>query len=110
MDHLKNAGAFTSKNYAIKKAPKEINLLGEKSKPEPAQHIINFPGGAVEVSRTTDGNYWAHIIISDSQHQCGQHVGEIVGSRLTSDNGVEALPDEPNIKQVAVLIKPVKEA
>jgi len=98
--------AFTCKNYPIKKAPKKITLLGEREKPEPATHIINFPGGAIEISRTSEGNYWAHIIISDSPHQCGQHVGEIIDSRITSTNGVCSIPDYEGIKQIAVLIKP----
>ena len=34
------SGAFTAKNYNIKKAPKKITLLGDRTKPEPAQHII----------------------------------------------------------------------
>lgn len=46
-------------------APEKITLLGSKQKPEPAQHIIEFPGGAIEVSRCSDGvHYWAHIHIN----------------------------------------------
>ena len=57
-------GAFTCKSYIVGKAPKHIKLLGDKTQPECAQHIIEFPGGAIELSRTSDGNYWAHIIIN----------------------------------------------
>jgi hypothetical protein len=38
-------GQFTVKNYQIAKAPKLIRLLGDKTKPESATHIIEFPGG-----------------------------------------------------------------
>lgn len=100
--------AFTTKNYPIAKAPREIRLLGEKEKPEPASHIINFPGGAIELSRTSHGDYWAHILISDNPHACGQSAGEIIGSRITSDHGVAAIPAAPNIRQIALLIRPVK--
>ncbi|MHB1265894.1 MAG: hypothetical protein ACYC1S_16015, partial [Gemmatimonadaceae bacterium] len=59
---------FTAKNWPITSAPKRIELLGDRMKrPEPAQHIIEFPGGAVEVSRTSDGSYWAHIIVHRGQ-------------------------------------------
>ena len=41
---------FTSVNMLIEKAPRRIELLGDKTlRPEPAQHIIEFPGGAVYV-------------------------------------------------------------
>jgi hypothetical protein len=36
----------TTRNYLIDRAPKRIELLGDKTKrPEPASHIIEFPGG-----------------------------------------------------------------
>ena len=55
----------TTKNFLYGKAPRKIELLGDKTiRPEPATHIIEFPGGAIELSRTTDGNYWAHIIVN----------------------------------------------
>lgn len=105
---------FTCKNMMIKKAPAKIELLGDKTKrPEPAQHVIEFPGGAIEVSRTSDGNYWAHILINrqfaDADFE-GMHnrYGEIVDSRITADGDVMDIPDYPNITQVAVLIKPVR--
>lgn len=41
---------------------KVVTLYGDKTRAtEAAQHIINFPGGSVEVSRHSDGSYWAHI-------------------------------------------------
>ena len=99
----------------IKKAPAKIELLGDKTKrPEPAQHIIEFPGGAIELSRTNDGNYWAHILINqqfmDNDFN-GMHnrYGEIVDSRITTDGDVVYITDYPNITQIAVLIKPVLE-
>ena len=106
--------AFTTKSYTINKAPAKIELLGDKTKrTESAQHIIEFPGGAIELSRTTDGNYWAHIIVNrqyaDGDFQ-GMHnqFGEIVGSRIDYDGmNSEDIADYPNVTQIAVLIKPV---
>lgn len=104
--------AFTCKNFFLSKAPKKIELLGDKTKrPEPAQHIIEFPGGAVEISRTTDGNYWAHIIVnrdwadSDMKGLRGA-IGEVVGGRIDTPNGVISIPGgHENITQIAILIK-----
>jgi hypothetical protein len=38
-----------------------ILLQGDPRKPEPIHTQIVFPGGKIEVTRTTDGDYWAHI-------------------------------------------------
>lgn len=38
-----------------------ILIEGNRASPEPSTAIIRFPGGRVEVSRTTDGAYWVHV-------------------------------------------------
>lgn len=104
--------AFTAKNFQMAKAPKRIELIGDKTKrPEPAQHIIEFPGGAIELSRTTEGNYWAHIIVHTGEPQDwteGRQSarGEIVGSRLDKDRAIVDFVNGDDIAQIAVLIKP----
>lgn len=104
---------FTVKSFQIKEAPPKISLIGDKTKrPEPAQHIIEFPGGAIELSRTTDGNYWAHIMVnhkfsdSDMQGLYGAF-GEIIGARVDSEETTFPLPIA-EITQVAILIKPIR--
>jgi len=104
--------AFTAKNYPITRAPRRITLLGDKTKrPEPAQHIIEFPGGAVEVSRTSDGHYWAHIIV----HATGQVLGDdgslresvrgrVVASRVERESGLGEIGDAETVTQIAVLV------
>ena len=101
--------AFTCNVHMFDHAPKKIRLLGDKDKkPEAAQHVIEFPGGAIELSRTTDGNYWAHIIVN-RQHRLddcdGLHAAfeQIVGVRI---DGVYSLPEHDEINQVALLIRP----
>lgn len=110
------SGAFTAKSYQAGKAPKRIELLGDKTKrPESAQHIIEFPGGAIELSRTTDGCYWAHIIVNrgdvvdDSEGRTSAR-GAIVESRIgrSYPNGVDGIESQDDIEQIAVLIKPVR--
>lgn len=111
------ADLFTAREMTLGKAPARIDLLGDKTKrPEPAQHIITFPGGAIELSRTSDGNYWAHILINRDWatadtpgfHEC---IGEVVGSRLdTSSGSIDRLPRESEVRQIAVLVKPLRGA
>ena len=111
----------TTRNYLIDGAPRLIELLGDKTRrPEPATHIIEFPGGAVELSRTSDGNYWAHIIVNrdfalpgDIEGMEGAY-GEIVGSRIdyefpTEPNIVE-IPAAQQVRQIAILIRPRRES
>ena len=108
---------ITTRNYLIDRAPQRIELLGDKTKrPEPAAHIIEFPGGAIELSRTTDGNYWAHIIVNrdfalpDEIEGMERAYGEIVGSRIDyeypAEPNVIEVPGAQNVRQIAILIRP----
>ena len=88
----------------------------KKRKAEPAQHVIEFPGGAVEVSRLEDGSYWAHIIINQDQLYSGPHKGRasargsVVDSRIDwAERRLEhipGLPDGASLTQIAVHIVP----
>ena len=42
-----------------------IIFKGDHVVPEPSTGVIKFPGGHVEVSRTSDGKYWAHIAVDN---------------------------------------------
>lgn len=108
---------FTARAMTIGTAPARIDLLGDKTKrPEPAQHIITFPGGAIELSRTSDGFYWAHILVNrgwatDDTPGFHERIGEVVGSRLDTSSGViDRLPRENEIRQIAILVKPLRRA
>jgi hypothetical protein len=89
--------------------------MGDKTKrPEPAQHIIEFPGGAVEISRTTDGCYWAHILVTQNNvcddllpGRSGAY-GVVVDSRVQRCDGsqIESIERTELLEQVAVLIRP----
>jgi hypothetical protein len=104
----------TAKSWPIGKAPKQLTLYGDKKrKPESAEHIIEFPGGAIELSRTSDDEYWAHIIINrgwiDSD-QTGIHAarGEAVDARIDSAVGVLDVPNAEAMTQIAVRVRAVK--
>jgi hypothetical protein len=106
----------TVKSFMYGDAPKKVELLGDKVvRPEPATHIIEFPGGAIELSRTTDGNYWAHIIVNrdftvDDTRGLRAAYGKIVGSRIDyefpCDPNIVAVPRAQRVRQIAVLIQP----
>jgi hypothetical protein len=107
--------AHTCVNDLFGEAPAKRVLKGDKKKPEPGTHIIEFPGGAIELSRLKDGSYWAHIIVNRGQALVdlpgmGAAKGSVVSSRIDwGGRGVAAippLPDEAKLTQLAVRIMP----
>lgn len=119
MIHTDINAKFTCKFFYMDKGgkkhpPKEIKLLGEKTKPEPAQHIIEFPGGAIEVSRCSDGvHYWAHIHINQfwADRDCDglfSTYAEVVDSRINNGKTISEIENQQDVVQIAVLIKPIK--
>jgi hypothetical protein len=82
---------------------------GDPKKPECGTAIIKFPGGHVEVTRTSDNKYWAHL--------CVDETAEIVNSRMSYHPEAEKfgniyeIPLAEHIYQMAVLIDgPYQEA
>jgi len=75
---------------------------GDTRTPEPSTGIIKFPGGHVEVSRTSDGQYWAHIAVDHPQN--------IISSRIDYDrdgwgeHGIPDIPAQERIQHIAVLV------
>ena len=70
--------------------------------PEPSTGVIKFPGGFVEVSRCSDGQYYAHI--------CADDESIITESRIDYDydgylkNGIPSIPDNDKIKKLAIKV------
>jgi ribosomal protein S8E len=92
---------------------KVIELKGNPKNPESAQHIIKFPGGSIEVSRTTEGNYWAHIEVNRNPPSAdGGGVresarGRVAESRVSYEgaSAVSSIPDHGEITHMAVLVE-----
>ena len=105
--------AFTAQSHVLDRAPARITLLGDTRRPESAQHIIEFPGGAIAVSRLSDGSgHWAEVTtntqapIPDSRGLHGA-VGRITDTRLAyavpGGRADEVLCE--GLMQVAVLVR-----
>lgn len=73
-----------------------IDIQGDKRNPEPTTAIIKFPGGHVEVSRCSDGSYWAHLTRNDGGSE--EPAGEIVSSRI--DLAREGAADGRNVVEI----------
>lgn len=52
----------------------QITFKGDKRRPEPSTGVIKFPGGHVEVSRCSDGSYWAHIEFADPKNNAESRI------------------------------------
>lgn len=73
-----------------------ITFKGKKTSPEPGTAVIKFPGGHVEVTRCTNGDYWAHIEVESPEN--------ITASRLdyTSEAWAElgTIPNVPHANEI----------
>ena len=90
----------------MKHENKLIEVFGDKhKKAEPIHHTIAFPGGHINVTRTTDNEYWAHIwvnteqVLEDHEHS---KTGDIKKIRFDTAEGVKTIEAETN--HFAVLI------
>lgn len=104
--------AHTCINDQYGRAPKRRILQGDKARPEPGTHIIEFPGGAMELSRLDDGSYWAHIAVYRGRGiKADQNTyGTVVDSRIDwAERRMEDIPhvpDEAHLTQLSVRIMP----
>lgn len=79
-----------------------VEFKGNRNNPEPSTAVIKFPGGHVEVSRTTDGKYWAHLAVVAADN--------IADSRIEYEYeawkalGIPELPMGNQVKKIAILI------
>lgn len=65
-------------------------IEGDIRRPEPGSAVIRFPGGFAEVTRCTDGTYWAHVQ-ADGAVPTESRVRYDYGSYL--QHGVSEIPD-----------------
>lgn len=87
-------------------------LLGDpKVRIEKPYTIVLFPGGDVEIARTSDGDYWVHVAVRGDP---GQPTGRITRARLDhraryNNEGNAALQsaiDAEDVEHVAFLVTP----
>lgn len=101
-----------------------VELRGDRRNPEPESFRVVFPGGDVDVVRTTTDDYWVHVrvnVAGDLHAQEDLVVGQLVDARLdiqgrhASDVNVGDFAD-PGLYHLAVRVAraavaaPTKEA
>lgn len=106
---------LTARVEQLGQAPARRTLLGDPKRPESAQHVIEFPGGAIAVTRLSDGSgYWAEITVNTQPPVpgvAGLHgaTGAIDDTRLAYavDGGRVDRVSTEHLVQVAVLVREV---
>lgn len=88
---------------------KVFKIIGNPKNPEPAEHRIEFPGGTVNITRCSDGDYWAHILVNRQQaipdtNGMDSALAEVIESRVTCSTGVLDI-EATGISQIAVKIR-----
>ena len=82
-----------------------INLKGDKFKnPEPETCVIKFPGGHVEVSRTTDGNYWMHLSVDNPKNVIDSRIDYDFEGYSKAEVKIPSIPHEEHIQHIAVMV------
>jgi hypothetical protein len=92
-----------------------IRIHGDPRNPEPESVRIAFPGGDVEVVRTGDGDYWAHVRVDkpgQGHWQPGDVEGRVVDGRqdVVGKHAAESHPGElanPGLYHLAVRVAKV---
>ncbi len=76
-----------------------VFFKGDRRNPEPSTGVIEFPGGHVEVSRCTDGTYWAHIAVIDGVNIVDGRIDRSDRTQSASD-----LEDHQKINHIAIRV------
>ena len=69
-----------------------VVFKGNIKNPEPSTGVIKFPGGHVEVSRCSDGTYWAHVSVVDGSN--------IIAGRIDRAGQVQSVATLENYDKV----------
>ena len=76
---------------------------GDLSNPEPSLGVIKFPGGYVEVSRCSDGSYYAHISADKADTVLDSRID--YSPEYASKNGIPSIKDHNQVTHIAMKIK-----
>lgn len=81
-----------------------LTFRGNKKNPEPSTGVIKFPGGYVEVSRTSDGSYWVHTRINETAEIVGSDIEYKPGKDIEEYGDIPTMPPQERIEKLAVKV------
>ncbi len=86
-----------------------IVFKGNVNNPEPSSGIIKFPGGCVEVTRTSDGKYWIHTERTDNSEIINSILDYKYDKKTKIKNRLQKIHNHENIKKMSLLISETEE-
>lgn len=86
-----------------------IAFKGNPKSPEPHLGVIKFPGGFVEVSRTSDNQYWAHITVNESAKITDSRLDYNYETSQEIDEQIPPIPHEDGLVKIAIKIEGIFE-
>ncbi|MBA1305899.1 hypothetical protein [Stutzerimonas stutzeri] len=81
----------------------QITFKGDPRNPEPSTAVIRFPGGHLELSRCTDGSYWAHLEVVSPENVVDSRVDYTVEAHRTLGE-IPRLPMANQVKKIALKV------
>ena len=82
-----------------------MTFKGDIKNPEPTLGAVKFPGGMVEVSRTSDGSYWAHLSVEDDAILEGSRVDYRYQLEPENAGHIPGIPGEEYIQKLAIRVR-----
>lgn len=87
-----------------------VLIEGNRASPEPSTAVIKFPGGHVEVSRTSDGAYWVHFSADGAANIVDSRVDysheEYARRVRAGEPSTSPIPAAAAVVHMAVLMRP----
>lgn len=84
-----------------------IIFKGDPKTPEPALGSIEFPGGRVEVSRTSDQQYWVHVSIAPEKSFITDSRIDYTPEAYAKYGDIPDIPAHEEIAHLAVKMKKI---
>lgn len=81
-----------------------VVFQGNPKNPEPGSAIIKFPGGHVEVTRTSDNRYWAHVEVENPENTHDSRIDYNHDGYVATNGSIPDVPHADKIKHMAILI------
>lgn len=79
-----------------------VVFKGDPARPEPVTGVIKFPGGHVEVSRCSDGTYWAHLTVSGEKITGSRFDFSMPDHAEPTFRTIRDIPDHERITKIAL--------
>jgi len=80
-----------------------IEFKGDKRNPEPGTAVIKFPGGHVEVSRCSNGDYWAHVEVVSPENITDSRL-DYTAAAWAELGSIPEVPRSNEIQKIAIKI------